>query len=230
MRIAAAALAAALAAPAGAATFFGPTPYASFSDSPFFTVPGMSLETFEDGLANLPGVVFSSAVVLGPASLTDSVDADDGAIDGSGTGGRSIYSANQNTLAFAFDAGVLGALPTHVGIVWTDVGFVTSGTNGFGDVVFEAFDGANASLGTVTALNLGDGLFGGQTGEDRFFGVRSLAGISRVTLTMPTSLDWEADHLQLSVSPVPEPSTYAMLAAGLLAVVGLSRRRSAARR
>lgn len=230
MRIAAAAAAALLAVPAGAATFFGATPYAGFSDSPFLAVPGMTLETFEDGAANVAGVGFSSATVLGPAQLTDSVDADDGAVDGSGTGGRSLYSSNQNTLSFVFDAGVLGALPTHVGVVWTDVGFVTSGTNGYGDVVLEAFDGSNVSLGTLTAPGLGDGVFGGQTAEDRFFGVRSLAGISRVTLTMPDSLDWEADHLQFSVTPVPEPSTYAMLAAGLLAVAAISRRRLAGRR
>lgn len=230
MRIAAALLAAALAVPAGAATFYGPSPYLSFADSAFTGVPGVVLQTFESGSAALAGVTFSSTVVLGPNSLTDSVDADTGAIDGSGTGGHTLYSNNLNTLSFIFDAGALGGLPTHVGIVWTDVGFVTSGTDGFGDVVFEAFDGANASLGTLTGLNLGDGLFGGQTAEDRFFGVRSLAGISRITLSMPNSLDWEADHFQYSLAPIRESSTYAMLAAGLLAVAGISRRRLAHRR
>src|SRR6266481_7452029 len=70
-------------------TLLGPTPYLSFGDSPF-NGPSFSyfhLETFEDHLLNTPGVTGSpggvTSVVFGPA-IHDSVDFDDGVIDGSG--------------------------------------------------------------------------------------------------------------------------------------------------
>jgi hypothetical protein len=47
----------------------------------------------------------------GPSGSTDSVDEDDGAIDGSGTGGSSFFSGGAFTIAF--DELTLGALPTH---------------------------------------------------------------------------------------------------------------------
>ena len=80
-----------LAASAQAASYFvyrpsrtGPT-YSSFADSPFFSqsFSYFYLEDFEDGALNTPGVTtHQSWYVKGPSASTDSVDADDGVVDG----------------------------------------------------------------------------------------------------------------------------------------------------
>jgi hypothetical protein len=79
---------------AHARTYLGPTPYLSAVDSPFIgPFDWFRLETFESGAFSQPGVTISSgAGVIGPGLLTDSVDSDDGAVDGSGRGGHSFYS------------------------------------------------------------------------------------------------------------------------------------------
>jgi len=208
------------------AQFQGPSPYLQFSDSPFAggTYQYFHLETFEDGALNTPGVTATGGTVIGPSSLTDSVDADDGVIDGSGTRGHSWYSNGVRTLRFDFSAVALETLPTHAGLVWTDVGVTDSGL-GFGDVRFEAFDSGGLSLGVLTGSNLGDGAANGGTAEDRFFGMIHPGGISRIEMSVPTSSDWEVDHLQYGA--VPEPGTLAVLTGAL---VGLAARRRPRRR
>jgi hypothetical protein len=208
----------------------GPTPYLSSADSPFAGTPFsyFHVEDFEDSLLNTPGVIASAGIVLSPAALTDSVDADDGSVDGFGTAGHTRYSNGGSSLTFTFSAVVLGALPTHAGVVWTDVGFA-SVQDGFDNVAFEAFDAANNSLGFISPSAVGDGLFGGQTAEDRFFGVTSASGIGSIRITSISSTDWEIDHLQYglaSVPPgaVPEPGTLALLIAGVAGIRFLRRR------
>src|SRR5436190_16973163 len=80
-----------------AQTLLGPTPYLSSSDSPFIGpfFSYFNLENFESGALSVPGVTPSVGMVIGPGGgLTDSVDADDGVIDGSGLLGHSFFFAD----------------------------------------------------------------------------------------------------------------------------------------
>ena len=123
---------------------------------------------------------------MAPNPNRDSVDADDGLIDGSGSSGHGY--AQQTSLAsvsFTFSEAVLGSLPTHVGVVWTDGGTSTGAPTQF---TFEFFDGLGASIGSITET-LGDGMITGQTAEDRFFGAIHGGGISPKNL----SSDWTGD-------------------------------------
>ena len=124
--------------------FLGPIPYLSVADSPFdLEGSAFVVEDFEDGVFNVPGVVASAGAPIGPGGTTDSVDADDGAIDGLGNDGNSFFSINGAAgITFTFDTDVLGALPTSAGIVWTD---------GSGTTTFEAFGPGLVSLGTISA-------------------------------------------------------------------------------
>ena len=166
----------------------GPTPYLCQGDSPFAGVSfdWRYLETFESGMLQVPGVTPSTGVVIGPGGQTDSVDCDDGVIDGNGTNGRSFFSpAGSIGIRFTFDAAVLGALPTHAGIVWTD---------GLNFIHFEAFDAQGVSLGTLVGDHA-DGSFSGTTAEDRFYGVINAGGISSILISNDGG-GIEVDHLQ----------------------------------
>jgi hypothetical protein len=186
----------------------GPTPYLDFSNSltpvnsPFYAAFSASqfsyfhLETFEDGALNTPGVTASTGGVTIPGPGTDSVDGDDGVIDGSGALGRS-FEFFTSSVTFTFSGVALGGLPTHVGLVWTDCGY-----SGYDNVLFEAFDAWGASLGVLPGA-VGDGTVASQTAEDRFFGVIHAGGISKVTMHV-TMLDTEVDHLQYGrIVPAP---------------------------
>jgi hypothetical protein len=80
-----------LAATPASGDLFGPTPYLSQADTPAAFTGGatLTLEDFEDGVLDQSGVEASpvTAHVFGPGRGSDSVDGDDGMIDGSGTGG-----------------------------------------------------------------------------------------------------------------------------------------------
>ena len=193
-----ASLTSACVAPRPAPRFLPPTPYLSATDSPFaglaFTY--FHLEDFEDGALNTPGVRASIGGVSGPGASNDSVDADDGCIDGMAPNAHSWYTQNRDrAVVFTFDARVLGALPTHAGIVWTDVGGATP-RDGYGAVTMEAVDAQGRTLGPTEPVAVGDGQGFSTTGEDRFFGVISPAGIASLKIAMTNSTDWEMDHLQ----------------------------------
>jgi hypothetical protein len=227
-------LAAAPSAPALAAEslLFAASAYAARSDRPFHSLSFsyFHLDDFE-GVARTPGYAATTGgQILPPGALTDSVDADDGALDGSGTGGSSWFSAGAtDTFTFSFDAGVLGALPTHAGIVWTDVGTPSppGGVFGMAGIFFEAFDSGGALIGGVGAPNLGDGAVDGATAEDRFFGAYHPGGISSIRITATSSNDWEVDHLQYGLAnPIPEPQQWLLMGLGIGALVWRLRGRS----
>lgn len=199
----------------------GPSPYRQFSDSPFAATSFayFHLEDFEDGLLNTPGLTASAGVANTPGQFTDSVDFDDGMLDGDGTQGRSWYLAD-SSVTFTFDALVLGALPTHVGLVWTDVG-ATSGVYGRTDTTVEFFNGAGVLIGTIGPTTLGDGQITGGTAEDRFFGWVDAGGIGSVRISQSNSNDWELDHVQYGL--VPAPGSAALF--GLCGLLAARRRR-----
>lgn len=179
-------------------TFLGPTPYLSKADSPFLAdlnAGHMYLEDFECGVLTVPGVALSTGTIIPPGfeGLIDSVDADDGVIDGSGLGGHSLFSGDGATgITFTFNQTTLGAFPTKAGIVWTD---------GSGTTTFEAFDSLGVSLGTIGPVSIADGSSAGTTGEDRFFGVVNAGGISAIKISN-TSGGIEVDHLQYGLYTV----------------------------
>jgi hypothetical protein len=176
-----------LALAARAQTFVGPLPYLSAADSPFDLSGSFQLEDFEDGLLDVTGVASSPASIVNPGGITDSVDADDGAIDGSGQGGHTWFTLDgSNGITFTFSA--TGGLPTQAGVVWTDGG---GGTN----ISFTAFDQGGAPLGSLALNGHGDGNFGGGTAEDRFFGVVHAGGVGSIRITS-TGGGLEVDHLQ----------------------------------
>ena len=184
---------------AGSASFiYDPDqPYLSIDDSPFPTgADDFALEDFEDGLVDITGVTIDGGILRDPSNFTDSVDADDGTIDGSGTDGHSYWQL-QGTEGFtiSFDEEALGGLPTLVGFVWTD---------GNIDGVFrlEAFDADGVSIFEVVLGNL---VHTGTTEEDRFIGVDFDGGIA--SLLLSTSFGGiEIDHLQYAaIVPLPAP-------------------------
>jgi hypothetical protein len=183
-------------------TFLGPSPYLSSSDAPFSTLEFeyFFLEDFEDGIFNTPGVSFTpNWIVFDFSSFRDSVDADDGIIDGSGSEGFSFLSNNQSDpLTFTFDRNALGGrLPTHVGIVWTDVGRNGGGAGpALQPVTFSAVGSSGVPLGEIGPFLVGDASITGETDEDRFFGVIDPEGILSITIHMPDLNNWEVDHLQ----------------------------------
>ena len=211
----AAAVCAIVASTASADLFMMETPYLSGLDSPFAGHAGWQVEDFEDGLLNIPGLSASVGRVRGPSDIRDSVDGDDGFIDGWGNDGYSYaINASEARVDFSFDIGELGKLPTEAGLVFTDG--VANGT-----FIFKAWDADNNLIGTME-LVLGDGARDGGTAEDRFIGVVSDLGISRIRLRAMEG-GFELDHVQFAYGAVPAPGALALL--GLAGIASRRRRR-----
>jgi hypothetical protein len=199
--------------------FYGPTPYLSAADSPF-DLSGLGstfwLEDFEDGELNTPGVRHADEIaplqIWGPDQGNDSVDFDDGVLDGLGKLGRSVRSTIisctpefcSGGVEFRFDPEILGGLPTQVGIVWTDGGPTDN-------VSFAAYSESGELLGSIVSPPFADMDLQGGTAEDRFFGAFSTTGISYIQLGAgPNSGRIEIDHLQYG-NIVPEPATFLLV-------------------
>ncbi|MBL9121251.1 MAG: hypothetical protein JNL80_15180 [Phycisphaerae bacterium] len=174
----------------------GPVPYLSGDDSPFdVSHPSFVVEDFEDGLFNVAGVESNKGTsdIYGPGALADSVDGDDGVLDGLGTAGKALYSATgPQGITFSFNPRILGGYPTHVGVVWTD---------GEGDTSFTAWGPDGNLLGTVGPIYISDGSIYGGTSEDRFFGTIAACGISQIHISN-ACCGMEVDHLQFSFAPI----------------------------
>jgi len=207
---------------ASAATvFLGPSPYLSAADIPTGFYAGgvaVGLEDFEDdsldfGISASAGSIIDSAD-RGSLNDVDSVDGDDGSIDGSGSSGRSWYQLEaRDGVTFSFNTPV-----TAAGIVWTD--------SLRASIVFEAFDTNMTSLGIYGPFTLGDLSFSGTTAEDRFFGVQDLNGILAIkitALTDPNTSGLEVDHVQFG-NAVPLPATLPLLLSALAGIIVLRKK------
>lgn len=185
--------------------FYGPASYLSEGDLPAGFIPDpdcpdcvVGLETFEDGTEDF-GLTFSEGEIIGPdfetglGSLTDSVDGDDGTIDGTGQtgdGGSSFFTfGNSITIT-------LPSLMQSAGLVWTD------GDPGITSVIFEAFDQDGNSLGTVDAGDIADDSIMGTTAEDSFFGISFgdgvATGVTAIAITNIGPSGLEIDHIQFA--------------------------------
>ena len=174
-------------------TMLGPSAYLQASDSPLTgdTYTYFHLEDFEDGVLDTPGLSVTSGVVLTTGSNLDSVDADDGCIDGSGSTGNSWYQfpAPDGT-TFVFDEAALGGLPTRVGIVATD---------GLDLTTVEVRDASGVTIGELSATPFVLSVFTGETDEDRFFGAEFDGGIGSI-FVMGAVGGIEVDHIQYGLA------------------------------
>jgi hypothetical protein len=191
--------------------------YKQMSDSPWAAQSSLIVEDFEDGLLNIAGVTASAGSIRLPGTHTDSVDGDDGAVDGIGAGHSWALNTSEAGagVTFLFDAGILGSLPTLAGFVWTDGSEVAN-------VTIEFLDADMNILSTQTAV-LGDGIHTSNTNADRFFGFESASGIAGIHISADAG-GLELDHLQIGFSEIPAPATLA-----LLGIAGLSARRRRSR-
>ena len=174
----------------GPTTTFGPAPYLQVGDTPggFFDDEcddSPHFEDFEDGVLD-PFLSIDNGEVLGPGALTDSVDGDDGTIDGLGDEGSSWYSGDDNTSVTITFANPV----TAAGLVFTDGDFATT------NVRFAALASDGNLLTEIGAGDLTDQSYYGTTEEDRFFGVTSSQGIASLHISIDAGAGIEVDHIQ----------------------------------
>src|SRR4051812_8186344 len=224
-----------------AVTFLGPTSYLSKADSPFpvdGSSPTFHVEDFEDGAFNSPGIVLPSLpeaqgyVLPAGQPLTNSVDSDDGTIDGMGRNGRAlmstIYTNNlvnpptySSYVGVGFDSSQLGYLPTDVGFVWT-YGPLNS------VVRLGVYDGNSNEIGYKIFPGIGNGN-DNDTTDDRFFGVLSSEGIGSILITTSYPGDtafFEMDHFQYGLLVPEQRSEITLVIAMLLMALGMRLSRS----
>ncbi len=218
-------------------TFLGPTPYLSAADSPFAAYlggPDFFLEDFEDGQLNSLGIYqrlhpYTHGIVRGPGSDTNSVDSDDGIIDGEGLLGHSLASnfywtdlvdppTIKSYLRFSFDDSLLGFLPNSFGFVWT-----SGAPNSRISIDLKDGDFNTVAIRVFEPLEVNSP---SDSFDDRFFGVYSSGPIVHVEIIAtyrgnPEPVPMEIDHVQYGLI-VPEPTSIALIAVGM--VLGLSRR------
>lgn len=196
---------AALAAGADALVVLHPGAYTKLGDSGLFGAMSLDdefrCETFEDGAANTLGLTIAGGAIVGPSPTTDSVDADDGSVNQSGTAGHSYRASALSGVSLTFSSAALGGLPERVGVVLTDA---PAGST----VVVTVATGAGASFAKSVGP-VGDGADDGSTGEDRLISVTSSLGVAGVTLSLAApdaGASFEIDHVQYE-DPVVKASS-----------------------
>ena len=200
----------------GAATTGVTTPYFSTANSPLVTSSaGYQVETFEPtspSLATL-GVTLTT---VNPSSVVqgESVDADDGIIDGSGATGHSLAeptTANATGATFTFNNLIIGAYPKSAAVAVT----AYNGAN----LIFTVYDTSMNVSGTDTLTNVSTST---PTNDDFLFWGSDPAGIGAISVSSNNAFTFLfLDHLQydtLNTISVPEPGTFAFIiaSAGLL--------------
>lgn len=212
---------------ASAATTFGPSAYLEAGDTPgdfFCDLEDFHLEDFEDNSLD-PFLTIDNGEILPPnffsglsQPVTDSVDGDDGVVDGDGNGGYSWFTGAEGAIDRSLTI-TFGSTVTSAGLVFTDGDAASS------SIVLEAFDINGVSLGVLDAGDLADNVYTGETGEDRFLGFQYLDGIASITLSMNAGSGIEIDHIQWqNTQCIPEPATLSMLGFAFLGLMGFRRR------
>lgn len=234
--------------------FFGPSPYLSPADVPLgFYGSGSPtlLETLEDGSlhASLQGSKGGSVITSSFGVLRDSVDSDDGAINGTcgpQTTGRCASWFNEFTLA-PHGGGVASASFSFVGegTLPTAFGLVLTRGNSYDVLIsFSATGREGQSLGTVSFDSNPSNATQGTTADDRFFGVQFADGIRSIQISLdvfptfagaPTTeaqlvgngFGLQVDHIQYGqMAAVPEPGSWALMALGLAGLGAWTRRKA----
>ncbi len=184
------------------ATLIGPVHYQSFAASRFAraSFAYFHLEDFENGILDTFNALAPHGMVLQRAGQAVSAEAEDGRTDNSRPSHNTWYADGDSILTFSFSKELLGELPTDAGLIWTDMGLANI-RGGFKSVLFEAFDASNNLLGAIGPSAMGDGLFAGQTAEDRFFGVSSANGVGSIRITSLSSTEQGMDQFRY---PFPE--------------------------
>ncbi len=170
-----------------------PQPYAKVADSALFGVMSLDdqfyCETFEDGLVNTPALSLAGGTVRAPASDTDSVDGDDGAIDGLGSAGHSYRCESGGTVSIAIAAAAFGGTyPERLAFAWTD------GPAG-STLTLTITTGANQAF-VRTVGPLGDSSQAGTTAEDRLVAITASDGVKSVQIASSGNGPFEIDHVQ----------------------------------
>lgn len=210
----------------GSVTFFGPQPYLSIADSPFDTSgAGFFIEDFEDGTLDTPPGVreWYPGIILEPSAMTDSVDADDGSIDGQSTEGYSFYPTlrggtfsnpplRYTTYGIVFEETSAMGLPNFAGVAVTD-GVPDS-------TLLVSVREANGNYQTRQFRISMDGGADGETAEDLFVGATSDQGIRTIKVEhqyVSHAFDprFEVDHVQFGYY-VPEPNCSLVIVGVLL--------------
>lgn len=206
-----------------AASITDPIPYKSAADTPagFYPSSEFTGQDFEnpDGPWEV-GFTFSSGMRIGPKYLsgdnepvTDSVDFDDGEIDGDGTMGSSWYTPGQD-LVITF------AQPVSIAsFAFTDTDHRTN------FISVSALAADDSVLAERSFESFVDDVFTGTTDEDRFIGITADAGesIAKLVIGIDQGLGIEVDHVQFT--PVPEPHSIILFGFASLLVGTLRQRR-----
>jgi hypothetical protein len=166
--------------------------YVKLGDSGLFGAMSLDdefyCETFEDGAVNTPGLSIGGGSIFTPGPTTDSVDFDDGSLNGSGTGGWS-YKANAGaTITISINQAALTGLPERLAFAWTDGAQNSS-------LTLVVTTGTNATF-TRTLGPAMDASTNGGTAEDRLVSITSSQGIKSVAITASGGQGFEIDHVQ----------------------------------